>query len=78
MKQIRVLFFGPLKDALGKEEALVRTPANNPKALFQELGLGAHVDAKRVRIAVNGDFASWETPLQPGDELVFIPPVAGG
>jgi len=29
-------------------------------------------------VAINEDFSDWNTPLKDGDELVFIPPVAGG
>ena len=30
------------------------------------------------RVAVNRTFAVESTPLRPGDEIAFIPPVAGG
>ncbi len=31
-----------------------------------------------VRAAVNQDFASPETPVRPGDEIAFFPPITGG
>lgn len=31
-----------------------------------------------VRAARNGAYAGWETPLQEGDEVAFLPPVSGG
>jgi len=31
-----------------------------------------------LRVAINGEFAEWSTPLAAGDAVVFIPPVAGG
>ena len=31
-----------------------------------------------VRIAINQQFAEPETPLKPGDELAFLPPISGG
>jgi molybdopterin converting factor small subunit len=31
-----------------------------------------------LRVAINGEFAEWSTPLADGDAVVFIPPVAGG
>jgi molybdopterin converting factor small subunit len=31
-----------------------------------------------VRVAVNQQFASLDAPLQPGDELAFLPPISGG
>ena len=31
-----------------------------------------------VRVALNQDYHSWDTPLRDGDELALIPPVSGG
>ena len=31
-----------------------------------------------ARLAVNGEYVSWERVLQDGDEVVIIPPVSGG
>jgi molybdopterin-guanine dinucleotide biosynthesis protein A len=31
-----------------------------------------------VHVAINDVYASWDAVLQPGDRLVFIPPVSGG
>ena len=31
-----------------------------------------------LRVAINGEFGDWSTPLAAGDAVVFIPPVAGG
>jgi len=33
---------------------------------------------RAVRIAVNHDLASSETPVRPGDEVALFPPVTGG
>ena len=38
------------------------------------LGLG--ID--RLRVALNAEFQAWSAEIQDGDEVVFIPPVAGG
>ncbi|WP_017324224.1 MoaD/ThiS family protein [Synechococcus sp. PCC 7336] len=32
----------------------------------------------QTRFGINLEFVAPETPLQPGDELVLIPPVSGG
>jgi molybdopterin converting factor small subunit len=32
----------------------------------------------RVKAVVNDEFREWDTPIQDGDTIVFIPPVAGG
>jgi sulfur-carrier protein len=31
-----------------------------------------------IRVAINQQFASLDTPLQAGDELAFLPPISGG
>jgi molybdopterin converting factor small subunit len=31
-----------------------------------------------LRVAVNEEFVDWSRPLESGDRIVFIPPVAGG
>ena len=31
-----------------------------------------------LRVAVNAEFAAWDRPVRDGDEIVFLPPVAGG
>lgn len=33
---------------------------------------------ERPAVAVNREYAALDEPLQPGDEVAFIPPVAGG
>ena len=34
--------------------------------------------SRAVRIAVNHDLASPDTPIHPGDEVAIFPPVTGG
>lgn len=31
-----------------------------------------------LRVAINQRFATPDTPLRPGDELAFLPPITGG
>jgi len=38
----------------------------------------ALADRKAIRVAVNQDFATDETPVAPGDEVAIFPPVTGG
>ena len=33
---------------------------------------------ERLKVAVNAEFTGWSRPIADGDEVVFIPPVAGG
>ncbi|HLT58516.1 MAG: molybdenum cofactor biosynthesis protein MoaE [Limnochordales bacterium] len=32
----------------------------------------------RLLVAVNHEYATWQTPLSAGDEVAFLPPVSGG
>ncbi len=31
-----------------------------------------------LAVAVNEEYAAWDRELQPGDAVIFIPPVSGG
>jgi len=39
---------------------------------------GITLDRSIIRVAINGRYASWDSPISDGDEVVFIPPVSGG
>jgi molybdopterin synthase sulfur carrier subunit len=57
-------------------------PAAMPKTLRATLECsqrhGFALSADRLRVALNGEFASWDRPLANGDEIAFLPPVSGG
>ena len=38
----------------------------------------AFADPRQIRCAVNQEFADPTTPVGPGDEIAFFPPVTGG
>ena len=58
----------------------VETAATTPATLYAELAArhGFRLPASQLRVAVNAAFSDWDRPLRDGDEVVFIPPVAGG
>jgi molybdopterin converting factor subunit 1 len=80
--RVHVLFFGQLKEIVGRAED------------DADLGQGARVEdlfayygAEHPKLAgfrgsvvasVNQAFADWQSPLSPGDEVAFLPPVSGG
>ena len=47
-------------------------------ALYESLSPRLGLAAARVRAAVNGEFVEDGHALRDGDEVVFVPPVAGG
>lgn len=80
--QIRVLFFGQLKDIAGAAEDLYRPSGpESLQALFESYA--ARFPALRgfensLVLARNAQFVPRETLLEDGDEVAFLPPVSGG
>lgn len=79
-KQIKVQYYALLREQAGRREEGVETQANNPMELYDELTKRHHfsLPPNMLRVAVNAEFGSWSQPLDSGDVVVFIPPVAGG
>jgi len=79
---VRVLFFGRLKDIVGKSEDLaVLSEGARVEDLFERYGRSFPELAKfraSVVASVNQEFAEWRAPLASGDEVAFLPPVSGG
>jgi molybdopterin converting factor subunit 1 len=80
MRSITVQYFALLREQAKRSEENVRTAAADPAALFAELRArhGFSIAREALKVAVNDDFARWDTALRDGDRVVFIPPVAGG
>lgn len=77
---IQLRYFASLKDAVGRSTEELSSMAKTPQDLYRDLRerYGFSLDASLVRYAVNGAFVPGSTNLKSGDEVVFIPPVAGG
>jgi molybdopterin converting factor small subunit len=79
-RALRVQYFALLREQAGCSNETVQSSAATPRELLEELR-GRHrftLPAEMMKVAVNGDFADWARPLRAGDDVVFIPPVAGG
>lgn len=80
--KVRLLFFAVLRDLTGKREALLDLPqGSRPLDVWDRLrieyqSLAAYAHAPLA--AVNERYVQPEEPLHDGDDLAFIPPVAGG
>lgn len=79
-KQIKLRYFASLKDAAGKSFEELSTNAMTPDELYLQLKerYGFSIGQSLVKFAVNGTFVKPTATLKSGDEVVFIPPVAGG
>jgi molybdopterin converting factor subunit 1 len=80
MKKIQVRYYAILREQAGKSEEALTTNATSPSALFDELKARYPftLNAQQLKVAINAEFRDWQTPLNDGDSVVFIPPVAGG
>jgi molybdopterin converting factor subunit 1 len=76
----RLLYFASLRDRTGCAGETLASTALDPQALYREVAQrhGLALATERLRVAVNGEFAAWDTPLRDNDEIVFLPPVSGG
>ncbi len=79
-RALRVRLYAILREHTGQEVLQVQTGAATAGELFSELKEQHRWPWPRqaFRAAVNDTFCAWDHPLQAGDEVAFIPPVAGG
>ncbi len=82
---VRVRLFADLRERAGWGERLVPLKGSPTSAadLWRHLALGTDSAAgggipPSTRIAINQAFATPDTPLRPGDEVAFLPPITGG
>jgi molybdopterin synthase catalytic subunit len=78
--QVRVLFFGVLKDLLSSSGEAVRLPEGATVAqLVEQLRKSeAHPVWSALAVAVNREYAPASAVLHDGDEVALLPPVSGG
>ncbi|WP_229838833.1 molybdopterin converting factor subunit 1 [Deinococcus piscis] len=75
---VQVLLFAHLSRQVPQPEFSVQVPAGSTvRDLAQQLE-GRGLDLSGCMAAVNESYATPDTPLQAGDEVAFLPPVAGG
>lgn len=79
-RTVHVQYFAVLREQAGRGSEVIQTVAADPERLYEELRRlrGLSVPRSMLRVAVNEEFADWQRPLEDGDRVVFIPPVAGG
>ncbi len=80
--RVRVLFFGILKDIVGRSEESVEIEADSTLASVFE-AYSTRFETLRdkrpsILFARNREFATPETTLADNDEIAFLPPVSGG
>jgi molybdopterin converting factor subunit 1 len=80
MARVGLRYYALLREQAGRVSEVVDSAARTPAELYAELAgrHGFRLAPAQLRVAVNSAFADWDRPLADGDEVVFIPPVAGG
>ena len=80
--QVRILFFGVLKDLIGKgsDSLSVQDSATLGDVinLYEERIPRLKDWSGSMAMSVNQEYAGPETRLKPGDEIALLPPVSGG
>lgn len=80
--KVRIRAFAAYREILGADSLEVDLPEGSTvRAAFESLFAG-RADFDRISrstlFAVNQEYVSAQHPLRAGDELVFLPPLAGG
>jgi molybdopterin-guanine dinucleotide biosynthesis protein A len=78
--RLTIQYFALLREQAGRSAETLETAAATPADLYAELTAryGFTLSRDQLKVAVNSEFADWSRPLSAGDDVVFIPPVAGG
>ena len=79
-KVVTVSYYAQLRELTGISSEELTTSSVTPAGVYEEIKAKHPIDLKRknMMVAVNGEFTEWTHPLADGEEIVFIPPVAGG
>lgn len=79
MASVRIQYYALLREQAGRGDEQVDA-TGDAATLYDALATrhGFTLPRAQLKVAVNGEFAEWSRPLADGDEVVFIPPVAGG
>jgi molybdopterin synthase sulfur carrier subunit len=77
---VNLKYFALLREQRRESAEEVHTTARTARELYHELKAKYHfsLSPDLVRVAINNEFKDWDATLKSGDQVVFIPPVAGG
>ena len=80
MKSVTIEYFAQLRDERGAARETCATEAATAAELYDEAVRlhGLSLPRESLRVAVNRQFAPWDTPLSDNDVVVFLPPMSGG
>ncbi|MFC4426217.1 molybdopterin converting factor subunit 1 [Deinococcus navajonensis] len=77
--QLNVVFFARLKREIGTEQMRLEVPQDaDVRAVAAAVEQQFGVSLRGCMVAINETYATPDQRLHPGDEVAFLPPVAGG
>lgn len=79
-KNLEILYFASLAEQANKDEDTVEFTGDNLSELYQMLSekYDFKLTQDKLAVAINHEMTRWDTPINDGDIIAFIPPVAGG
>ncbi len=79
---VTIRLFAVFRERLGQSSvAFDAAPDETVSSLWERVAaMRPDLEGLRrvTRFAVNGDYATPETPVRDGDEVAFLPPMSGG
>jgi len=79
-RTVYVHYYAVLREESGISNETVHTEAVTTHDLFEELNARHHfsLNPEQLKVVLNAEFKNWESKINQGDTIVFLPPVAGG
>lgn len=74
---ITVKYFASLRERLGRGEDRLSADGIATAGDVWARGVG-ETPAPNTLVAINLEYAKWDSPVRDGDEVAFFPPVTGG
>lgn len=74
---ITVKFFASLRERVGRAEQTLPAAGLRTATDVWNAAVPEPAPAKTL-VAVNQEYAAWDTAVRDGDEVAFFPPVTGG
>ena len=75
---VSVRFFASLAERVGtRVEEVAIEPQCTARDVWN-LSVGDQIVPESINVAINKEYASWDSPVSEGDEVAFFPTVTGG
>lgn len=78
--KIKVRYFASFREQANKTQEELETSSNKASDLYDDLctRYDFTLNKDEVKVSINGKYGPFNSTLNEGDEVVFIPPVSGG